>query len=60
VWSPDATKLAITDPDGSFAIVELDDPSRRQIVSSAAWWAAAWWPDGEWNVFICAGLTAGA
>jgi hypothetical protein len=34
VWSPDATKLAITDRDGGFAIVELDGPSRRRIVST--------------------------
>lgn len=57
IWSPDSTRLAITDPDGGFSIVELADPSHRQIVSESAWWAAAWSPDGEWIVFNGPGLT---
>jgi Tol biopolymer transport system component len=59
VWSPDSTRLVVSMPGGSggFAILGLEDPSRRTVLRTTGW-AAAWSPDGELIVFNDAGLTA--
>lgn len=59
LWSPDGAELAISSSEGNggFAILGIDDPSRRTVLRTTGW-AAAWSPNGEWIVFNDAGLTA--
>jgi Tol biopolymer transport system component len=48
-WSPDASKLAISDPGGGIEIIDLADTSRTLIVGEGG--GPIWSPAGEWIVF---------